>query len=140
MENKFPKNTQEDLPAYGAGNQVTPMQKELQTTQMQQRQPEHGYPGVVGGTPSEFRGIEGYDAQGNPIIPPFIAQRHQIEEQLGPTCKSDGGYHNLRMHLTRTSLCVAILIVPYLCGYRGRRVCECTKCHQKYPSIALPTQ
>ncbi|KAI9253148.1 mate-domain-containing protein [Sporodiniella umbellata] len=122
MDNKFPKNTQGNLPAYNTYNTTSPMQKELQAVQAQQQQSQSSYPGVVGGTPSEFKGIQGYDTQGNPIIPPFIVQRHQIEQNLGPTCKSDGGYHNLRMHLTAKSLLFAFLAIPYFCGYKGKRV------------------
>lgn len=124
MDNKYPKYIHDQpLPTYGAHNQVTPMEREQRAVEQQQK--EHNssrYPGVVGGTPAEFRGIQGYDSQGNPIIPPFIAQRHQIEERLGPTCQHDGGYHDLRMHLTYKSLLFAILVVPYCCGYRGKRV------------------
>lgn len=129
------------LPGYGAQSSgMTPAQKEQQQVQqqIQQAKKSGGYPGVVGGTPSEAKGITGYDAQGNPIIPPFIAQRHQIEQSLGPTCK-DGGYHDLRMLLTTSSLLFAVLIIPYCCGYRGKRVCTCTKCKQKFPNILLPT-
>jgi hypothetical protein len=116
------KNTA--LPDYGVNSTgVTPMEKEQQQIRQQQEQAKlsSGYPGVVGGTPADARGIEGYDAQGNPIYPAFIAKRHQIEQSLGPTCK-DGGYHDLRMLLTTSSLLFAILIVPYCCGYRGKRV------------------
>jgi hypothetical protein len=59
-----------------------------------------------------------------PTDPPFVAQRKQIEQSLGPTCPQ-GGYHELRMHYTNDTLCVALLILPYLCGFRGRReVCR----------------
>ncbi|CAO3614682.1 unnamed protein product [Mucor hiemalis] len=129
------------LPGYGAESSgMTPMQREQQQVQqqMQQAKSSGGYPGVVGGTPAASKGITGYDAQGNPIIPPFIAQRHQIEQSLGPTCK-DGGYHDLRMLLTNSSLLFAVLIIPYCCGYRGKRVCTCTKCKQKFPNILLPS-
>jgi hypothetical protein len=111
------------VPDYEANTSgLTPMQKEQQQLQQQQQQANlsSGYPGVVGGTPAESQGVAGYDAQGNPIIPPFIAQRHQIEQSLGATCPK-GGYHDLRMLLSNSSLLVAILIVPYCCGYRGRR-------------------
>lgn len=145
--NKQPTNNDKDyyytsnLPGYGVSNTngITPMQKEQQQVQ-QQIESSHGkgYPGVVGATPSEARGIQGYDAQGNPIIPQFIAQRHQIEQSLGPTCK-DGGYHDLRMHLTTSSLLFAILIIPYCCGYRGKRETVCKKCNQKFPQIVLPS-
>lgn len=117
----YSKNTV--LPDYGVNSTgMTPMEKEQQQIRQQQAQAKlsSGYPGVVGGTPAEARGVEGYDAQGNPIYPPFIAQRHQIEQSLGPTCK-DGGYHDLRMLLANSSLLFAILIIPYCCGYRGRR-------------------
>lgn len=113
-----------NVPGYGVNiNGMTPMQKEQQQMkqQMEQAKKTGGYPGVVGGTPAESKGISGYDAQGNPIIPPAIAQRHQIEQSLGPTCK-DGGYHDLRMLLTTSSLLFAVLIIPYCCGYRGKRV------------------
>ncbi|KAG2198531.1 hypothetical protein INT47_008635 [Mucor saturninus] len=117
------------LPDYNNVNSstgITPREKEQQQIRQRQQQQQNqdiskGYPGVVGGTPAEARGVQGYDAQGNPIYPPFIAQRHQIEQSLGPTCK-DGGYHDLRMLLTSSSLLFAILIVPYCCGYRGSRV------------------
>ncbi|KAG2235222.1 hypothetical protein INT48_004689 [Thamnidium elegans] len=115
--NTYNKNTV--LPDYGASaGGPTPMQKEQQQLLKQQQEARlsGGYPGVVGGTPAEFRGVQGYDAQGNPIIPPFIAQRHQIEQSLGPTC-TDGGYHDLRMLLTNSSLLFAVLIIPYCCGY-----------------------
>ncbi|KAL7313976.1 ethionine resistance protein [Mucor circinelloides] len=145
--NKQPTNNDKDyyytsnLPGYGVSNAngITPMQKEQQQVQ-QQIESSHGkgYPGVVGATPSEARDIQGYDAQGNPIIPQFIAQRHQIEQSLGPTCK-DGGYHDLRMHLTTSSLLFAILIIPYCCGYRGKRETVCKKCNQKFPQIVLPS-
>ncbi|KAI8971720.1 hypothetical protein BDF20DRAFT_695051 [Mycotypha africana] len=117
----------------------TPMQREREQVQQQINNNPNGYPGVIGGTPAASKGVQGYDAQGNPIIPPFIAQRHQIEQSLGPTCPKGGGYHDLRMHLTGTSLLFAVLIVPYCCGYRGRRVCVCTKCSQKFPNIVLPS-
>lgn len=129
------------VPDYGANTSgITPMQKEQQQIHQQQQQANlsNGYPGVVGGTQAESRGIEGYDAQGNPIIPPFIAQRHQIEQSLGATCPK-GGYHDLRMLLSNSSLLVAILIVPYCCGYRGKRECTCTKCKEKFPNIVLPS-
>ncbi|KAI7876785.1 uncharacterized protein EV154DRAFT_63420 [Mucor mucedo] len=134
------------LPDYNNVNSstgITPREKEQQQIRQRQQQQQNqdiskGYPGVVGGTPAEARGVQGYDAQGNPIYPPFIAQRHQIEQSLGPTCK-DGGYHDLRMLLTSSSLLFAILIVPYCCGYRGSRVCTCTKCKQKFPNIQLPS-
>lgn len=77
------------------------------------------YPGVVGATPEPHRGLQGYDMYGQPVMEPMIAQRHQIEQSL-PPC-SDGLTHDLRMHYTKTTLCFAILIVPYLCGYRGTR-------------------
>lgn len=118
----YGKNTV--LPDYGvSAGGPTPMQKEQQQLLKQQQEAKlsGGYPGVVGGTPAEARGVQGYDAQGNPIIPPFIAQRHQIEQSLGPTC-TDGGYHDLRMLLTNSTLLFAILIIPYCCGYRGKRV------------------
>ncbi|KAL9555357.1 hypothetical protein PS6_002898 [Mucor atramentarius] len=141
--NKQPTNNDKDYyyTSYGVSNAngITPMQKEQQQVQ-QQIESSHGkgYPGVVGATPSEARDIQGYDAQGNPIIPQFIAQRHQIEQSLGPTCK-DGGYHDLRMHLTTSSLLFAILIIPYCCGYRGKRETVCKKCNQKFPQIVLPS-
>ncbi|KAI9487872.1 MAG: mate-domain-containing protein [Benjaminiella poitrasii] len=105
-----------------SNSSITPMQREQQKVQ-QQIESSHGsgYPGVIGGTPAESRGVQGYDQHGNPIIPPFIAQRHQIEQSLGPTCPKDGGYHDLRMHLSTSSLLFAILIIPYCCGYIGRR-------------------
>lgn len=112
------------LPEYGINtNGLTPMEKEQQQIRLQQENKKlsQGYPGVVGGTPAEARGIEGYDIQGNPIYPAFIAKRHQIEQSLGPTC-NDGGYHDLRMLLTNSSLLYAIIIIPYCCGYRGKRV------------------
>lgn len=118
----YSKNTV--LPDYGvSGTGVTPREKEQEKIRQQQQQANlsSGYPGVVGGTPAEARGVQGYDAQGNPIYPPFIAQRHQIEQSLGPSCK-DGGYHDLRMLLTTSSLLFSILIIPYCCGYRGSRV------------------
>ncbi|KAF7732022.1 hypothetical protein EC973_007127 [Apophysomyces ossiformis] len=77
------------------------------------------YPGVVGATPESQRGIQGYDVYGRPVMEPMVAQRRQIEQSL-PPC-SDGYPHDLRMHYTKTSLAFAILILPYLCGYRGRR-------------------
>ncbi|KAI8064927.1 hypothetical protein BDF21DRAFT_427425 [Thamnidium elegans] len=138
--NTYNKNTV--LPDYGASaGGPTPMQKEQQQLLKQQQEARlsGGYPGVVGGTPAEFRGVQGYDAQGNPIIPPFIAQRHQIEQSLGPTC-TDGGYHDLRMLLTNSSLLFAVLIIPYCCGYRGKRVCTCKKCKKVFPDIMLPSQ
>jgi hypothetical protein len=59
-----------------------------------------------------------------PTDPPFVAQRKQIEQQLGSTCPK-GGFHELRMHYTNETLCFAFLILPYFCGYRGRReVCH----------------
>lgn len=126
-----------NLPGYGMADTsgITPMQREQQ--QMQKKQGK-GYPGVVGGTPAEFKGVQGYDAQGNPIIPLFIAQRHQIEQSLGSTCK-DGDYHDLRMHLTIKSLLFSFLLFPYCCGWRGKRVTVCKKCHQKFPQIVLPS-
>jgi hypothetical protein len=130
-----------NLPGYGMADTsgITPMQREQQQIQQQmQNNPGNGYPGVVGGTPAEFKGVQGYDVQGNPIIPLFIAQRHQIEQSLGPTCK-DGSYHDLRMHLTTKSLFFAILIIPYCCGWRGSRITVCKKCHQKFPQIILPS-
>ncbi|OBZ89760.1 hypothetical protein A0J61_02188 [Choanephora cucurbitarum] len=132
-----------NLPQYGfvGQNEVSPMQREQQQLQQQIQQNKgnsKAYPGAVAGTPAESKGIQGYDAQGNPIIPAFIAQRHQIEQSLGPTCPT-GGYHELRMHLTKASLFFAILIIPYCCGWRGRRECVCTKCHQKFPQITLPS-
>lgn len=86
----------------------------------QQHRQTSGYPGVVGGTPAEQRGVQGYDAYGQPITPAFMQQRYQIEASLGPSCPR-GGYHELRMHNTNTTLLFAILILPYLCGWRGRR-------------------
>lgn len=130
-----------NLPDYNMadGSGMTPMQKEQQQIQQQIKNNQgNGYPGVVGGTPSQFKGVQGFDEHGNPIIPPFIAQRHQIEQSLGPTCK-DGGYHDLRMHLTTKSLLFAILIIPYCCGWRGTRVTVCKKCSQKFPQIILPS-
>ncbi|KAI8381460.1 mate-domain-containing protein [Radiomyces spectabilis] len=95
--------------------------KAMETHQQQPTaNPASGYPGVVGGTPANQRGVQGYDAYGNPIIPPFIAQRHQIEQSLGPTC--NGQYHELRMEYTNKTLLFAILILPYCCGWRGKRV------------------
>ncbi|KAI9354996.1 hypothetical protein BD770DRAFT_436154 [Pilaira anomala] len=116
------------------------MQKEQQQILRQQQlaKSSGGYPGVVGGTPAEARGVQGYDAQGNPIIPPFIAERHRIEQSLGSTC-TDGGYHDLRMLLTTKTLLFAILVIPYCCGYRGKRECTCKKCKRKFPNIVLPS-
>jgi MATE family multidrug resistance protein len=135
------KDYDNTLPGYGVSNtnSITPMQKEQQQVQ-QQIESSHGkgYPGAIGATPAESKGVQGYDAQGNPIIPQFIAQRHQIEQSLGPTCK-DGGYHDLRMHLTNSSLLFAVLIIPYCCGYRGKRYTVCKKCNQKFPQIVLPS-
>lgn len=80
------------------------------------------YPGVAGATPREQQGVEGYDAYGQPIRPPFMNARYDAERSLGPSCSAaGGGYHELRMHYTNTSLCFAILIFPYLCGWRGKR-------------------
>ncbi|KAI7907307.1 mate-domain-containing protein [Cokeromyces recurvatus] len=118
---------------------MTPMQREQQKVQQNIKNNHgNGYPGVIGRTPEEFRGVQGYDQQGNPILPPSIAQRHLIEQGLGPNCPKDGGYHDLRMHLTTSSLLFAILIIPYCCGYRGRRETVCVKCNQKFPNIILP--
>ncbi|KAI8080726.1 uncharacterized protein B0P05DRAFT_539353 [Gilbertella persicaria] len=129
-----------NLPQYGfVGNQVSPRQREQQQLEQQLHHNKGGYPGIVGATPSEFKGVQGYDPQGNPILPGFIAQRHQIEQSLGPTCL-DGAYHDLRMHLTTKSLCFAFLILPYCCGWRGQRECVCTKCNQKFPQLVLPSQ
>jgi hypothetical protein len=55
-----------------------------------------------------------------PSDPPFVAQRKQIEQRLGPNCHS-GGYHELRMHYTNETLCCAFFLLPALCGYRGKR-------------------
>ncbi|CAO3683877.1 unnamed protein product [Umbelopsis ramanniana] len=71
------------------------------------------------------------------IDPPFVAQRKMIQQQLGPVCPR-GGYHELRMHYTNSTLCFAMLVFPYFCGYRGRRECVCTKCDTKFPDIVLP--
>lgn len=91
----------------------------------QQQQPvsnssSSGYPGVVGGTPSCQEGVEGYDAYGQPVRPAFMEERVRIQQSLGPSCPRRG-YHELRMHYTNTSLFFAILIFPYLCGWRGKR-------------------
>ncbi|KAI8983867.1 hypothetical protein BDB01DRAFT_790396 [Pilobolus umbonatus] len=112
------------VPDYNTQQGMSYQQKEQQYTQRPTQS--NGYPGNMNRTPDELRDIQGYDIQGNPIIPPFIAQRHQIEQSLGPTCVNQS-YHNLRMHLTKTSLLYAILIVPYCCGFRGRREVNKTK-------------
>ncbi|KAI8064745.1 hypothetical protein BC940DRAFT_320941 [Gongronella butleri] len=96
-----------------------------------------GYPGNVGGSVPTQDALVYDPTTGQPMLSAVTAQRQQIEQSLGPTCPK-GGYHTLRMHYTTSSLLMAILIVPYCCGYRGRRVCECTKCSQKFPSIVLP--
>ncbi|KAI9253537.1 hypothetical protein BDA99DRAFT_563111 [Phascolomyces articulosus] len=95
------------------------------------------YPGVVGATPGVQRGIQGYDNYGQPIRPPCMEQRYQIEQSLGPACPQ-GGYHELRMHYTNSTLLFAILILPYLCGWRGKRECVCKRCGEKFPNIILP--
>ena len=97
---------------YHTPNKEKQMQVQQQLDQAKAKKSNSGYPGVVGGTPAEFKGVSGYDAQGNPIIPAFIAERHRIEQSLGPTCQ-DGGYHDLRMHLTNSSILFAVLILPY---------------------------
>jgi MATE family multidrug resistance protein len=115
------------LPDYGIkmSNEPTPYERQQQQQQQQQQQNQpksSDYPGAVGGTPSQYQNIQGYDQNGNPIIPPFIAQRHQIEQSLGQTCPADGvGYHDLRMNWTNSTLLVSILIFPYCCGFRGRK-------------------
>ncbi|KAI7856715.1 hypothetical protein BDC45DRAFT_533177 [Circinella umbellata] len=106
--------------------------------QQQQHISSSDYPGVVGATPEVQRGVQGYDAYGQPIRPAFMEQRHQIEQSLGPVCPQGGGYHELRMHYTNTTLLFAILILPYLCGWRGERKCVCKRCGQKFPNIILP--
>ncbi|KAI9025963.1 hypothetical protein CLU79DRAFT_833748 [Phycomyces nitens] len=70
-------------------------------------------------------------------VPEFVRERYRIQESLGRTC-IDGGLHELRMHYTNGTLLFAILVIPYLCGYRGRRVCVCKKCKQKFDTIVLP--
>ncbi|KAH8555772.1 hypothetical protein BGW37DRAFT_553949 [Umbelopsis sp. PMI_123] len=72
-----------------------------------------------------------------PTDPPFVAQRKMIEHQLGPICPN-GGFHELRMHYTNSTLCFAVLVFPYFCGYQGRRECVCIKCATKFPDIILP--
>ncbi|KAI8138331.1 hypothetical protein BJV82DRAFT_673871 [Fennellomyces sp. T-0311] len=111
--------------------------QQIQPPPPQQQTSSSDYPGVVGATPACQRGVQGYDAYGQPIRPPFMEQRHQIEQSLGPTCPQ-GGYHELRMHYTNTTLLFAILILPYLCGWRGKRECVCKRCGQKFPNIVLP--
>ena len=122
----------------------------------QQHTSSSDYPGVVGATPACQRGVQGYDAYGQPIRPPFMEQRYQIEQSMGPVCPA-GGFHELRMHYTNTTLLFAILILPYLCGWRGKRLvikekkrkkkadifaikrkCVCKRCGQEFPNIVLP--
>ncbi|KAI8876740.1 hypothetical protein K501DRAFT_231505, partial [Backusella circina FSU 941] len=149
MDNKIAPDSKDtkyvgDLPEYGTkmANEPTPYERQQQQQQQQQQQinvNSSGYPGAVGATTSQYQDIQGYDQNGNPIIPDFIAQRHQIEASLGPTCPANGAnYHELRMNWTNSTLLVAVLIFPYCCGYRGRRECVCKKCHQKFPNIILP--
>ncbi|KAI9300632.1 hypothetical protein BJ944DRAFT_284112 [Cunninghamella echinulata] len=79
-----------------------------------------------------------YDTNtGQPMLSSTTAQRQQIEQSLGPTCQNNQ-YHTLRMHYTMKSLIFSLLIIPYCCGYRGRKVCECTRCNQQFPNIVLP--
>lgn len=96
----------------------TPQQQ--QASNVQNTSSSSQYPGVVGATPECQRGVQGYDAYGQPIRPAFMEERYRIEQSLGPACP-EGGYHELRMHYTNTTLLFAILILPYLCGWRGRR-------------------
>ncbi|KAI7887181.1 hypothetical protein K492DRAFT_32171 [Lichtheimia hyalospora FSU 10163] len=110
----------------------TPQQQQVNTSSSSSQ-----YPGVVGATPECQRGVQGYDAYGQPIRPAFMEERYRIEQSLGPACP-EGGYHELRMHYTNTTLLFAILIIPYLCGWRGRRYCVCKRCGQKFPNIVLP--
>ncbi|KAI8340491.1 hypothetical protein BC941DRAFT_467663 [Chlamydoabsidia padenii] len=99
----------------------------------------NGYPGNQGGSNTMNRDAVVYDpSTGQPMLSNTTAQRQQIEASLGPVCPKDRGYHTLRMHYTTKSLLFSILIIPYCCGYRGRRVCRCTKCGQEFPSIVLP--
>lgn len=111
---------------------------------MQQQQP--GYPNppqIVTHPPSEDEYVEKSGAtvmpphQAEPSDPPFVAQRKSIEQRLGPNCPT-GGYHELRMHYTNDTLCCAFLLLPALCGYRGKRECVCTKCDTKFSEIILP--
>lgn len=129
-----------NVPNYNAPKTGATLQQ-MEQQQVQQRIQQSSssdYPGVVGGTPANAKGVQGYDQYGNPIIPGFIAQRHQIEQSLGPTC-NNGEYHDLRMHLTTSSLLFAVLIIPYCCGWRGKRETVCKKCNQKFPNIILPS-
>ncbi|KAI8089358.1 mate-domain-containing protein [Halteromyces radiatus] len=96
------------------------------------------YPGNQGGSTMGRDALVYDPTTGQPMLSSLTVQRHQIETSLGPVCPQDRGYHSLRMHYTTKSLLFAILIIPYCCGYRGRRVCQCTKCNQKFPSIILP--
>ncbi|CAO3639388.1 unnamed protein product [Cunninghamella blakesleeana] len=112
-------------------------------TGLQQQQPnkgkgKKGYPGEHGTNNNITRDALIYDTYtGQPMLSAVTAQRQQIEQSLGPTCQQNS-YHTLRMHYTTQSLLFSILIIPYCCGYRGRKVCQCTKCNQKFPNIILP--
>ncbi|CAO3591053.1 unnamed protein product [Absidia cylindrospora] len=96
------------------------------------------YPGNQGGSTMNCDALVYNPTTGQPMLSNTTAQRQQIEASLGAVCPKDRGYHTLRMNYTTSSLLFAILIIPYCCGYRGRRVCQCTKCGQKFPSIVLP--
>ncbi|KAI9287611.1 hypothetical protein BC943DRAFT_318460 [Umbelopsis sp. AD052] len=116
---------------------------------MQQQKAGYSYPPppqIVTQLPSEEELHKGVTPQppqfapeydDHPIDPPFVAQRKRIQQQIGPNCPS-GGFHELRMHYTKSTLCFAMLVFPYFCGYQGRRECVCTKCDAKFPDVVLP--
>ncbi|SAL95840.1 hypothetical protein [Absidia glauca] len=95
-----------------------------QTAQQQQGSTTgtNGYPGNQGGSGMSRDAVVYDPTTGQPMLSNITAQRQQIETSLGPVCSKDNGYHTLRMHYTTKSLLFSILIIPYCCGYRGRRV------------------
>lgn len=102
--------------------------------QQQQRQQgtstgTNGYPGNQGGSVMNRDAVVYDPTTGQPMLSNVTAQRQQIEASLGPVCSEDNGYHTLRMHYTTKSLLFSILIIPYCCGYRGRRVVRLIAVH-----------
>ncbi|OZJ02468.1 hypothetical protein BZG36_04105 [Bifiguratus adelaidae] len=98
---------------------------------------EHGQPGMEPAKAPYDGGYPGGVPPSQQGTPVFVQERLRIEQSLGPVCPK-GGYHELRMHYTTTTLLFAWLVIPYLCGWRGKRECVCKKCGQKFPQIYLP--
>ncbi|KAG0052319.1 hypothetical protein BGZ83_002759 [Gryganskiella cystojenkinii] len=96
-----------------------------------------GYPGVAGGTPTDF--LDPNVPRPNDILPlhPAIIEQRQIAASL-PPCPQ-GGYHELRSHHALganpgTLLSVLCFPIVYCCV---RNDTVCIKCHQKF-NISLP--